>query len=272
MSSPPLPSPRSIVPPKTARSTTVAGPPSRAAAATAEAAAALLRPLPPHPRPRGVSHLARRAVSSGRWTSAAAAAPRRAPRAPFHAYANRQAAAASAAGAGGGKGEDSDSSDSGSSDSDSSDDEGSDSDSDSDSDETEVADRAKGTAGGKGGGRASGRERAGGKGADGVRGAGGDGDGEEEEEGWGADYRSGVGSEMFEEGDVEAGETLRSMYDFVDDLVETQHVPTIRDPFDHKGRFYRRVESSGAGSDRAVRASVRVAPFNRMPYVRGGRD
>ncbi|CAN0138128.1 unnamed protein product [Ascophyllum nodosum] len=29
------------------------------------------------------------------------------------------------------------------------------------------------------------------------------------------------------------------MYDFMDDIVESQHVPTIRDPFDVKGKFHR---------------------------------
>ncbi|CBJ48787.1 putative 30S ribosomal protein S18 [Ectocarpus siliculosus] len=52
------------------------------------------------------------------------------------------------------------------------------------------------------------------------------------------DYRS-IGSEVYEGGDLEAGETIRGMYDFVDDIVETQHVPTIQDPFDHRGRFHR---------------------------------
>lgn len=52
------------------------------------------------------------------------------------------------------------------------------------------------------------------------------------------DYRS-VGSEVFKGGDLEAGETLRGMYDFMDDIVETQHVPTIRDPFDMRGKFHR---------------------------------
>lgn len=52
------------------------------------------------------------------------------------------------------------------------------------------------------------------------------------------DYRS-VGSEVFEGGDLEAGETLQGMYDFMDDIVETQHVPTIRDPFDMRGKFHR---------------------------------
>ncbi|CAN0478674.1 unnamed protein product, partial [Laminaria digitata] len=67
---------------------------------------------------------------------------------------------------------------------------------------------------------------------------------EVEEEEW-VDYRD-VGGEIYEDGDVEAGETLRNMYDFVDDLVETQHVPTIRDPFDHKGRFHRRRQGKAA--------------------------
>lgn len=67
--------------------------------------------------------------------------------------------------------------------------------------------------------------------------------GEEEEEqvgddGGGYDYRS-VTSEIFKDGDLDAGETMESMYDFVDDIVETQHVPTIQDPFDHRGRFHR---------------------------------
>lgn len=52
------------------------------------------------------------------------------------------------------------------------------------------------------------------------------------------DYRS-IGSEIYEGGDLEAGEAMQGMYDFVDDIVETQHVPTIQDPFDHKGRFHR---------------------------------
>lgn len=52
------------------------------------------------------------------------------------------------------------------------------------------------------------------------------------------DYRS-IGSDIYEDGDLEAGETMQGMYDFVDDIVETQHVPTIQDPFDHKGRFHR---------------------------------
>lgn len=56
--------------------------------------------------------------------------------------------------------------------------------------------------------------------------------------GEGGDYHS-VGREIFEGGDLEAGDTLRGMYDFVDDIVETQQVPTIKDPFDHKGRFHR---------------------------------
>lgn len=65
-------------------------------------------------------------------------------------------------------------------------------------------------------------------------------DDEVDEDGSPRDYRS-VGSEVFEGGDLEAGETLRGIYDFMDDIVETQHVPTIRDPFDMRGRFHRRV-------------------------------
>lgn len=61
---------------------------------------------------------------------------------------------------------------------------------------------------------------------------------EEAEDGGEYDYRS-VGSEIYEGGDLEAGETMQGMYDFVDDIVETQHVPTIQDPFDHRGKFHR---------------------------------
>ncbi|CAM9444857.1 unnamed protein product [Scytosiphon promiscuus] len=59
-----------------------------------------------------------------------------------------------------------------------------------------------------------------------------------EEAGGEYDYRR-VGSEIYEDGDLEAGEAMPGMYDFVDDIVETQHVPTIQDPFDHRGRFHR---------------------------------
>ena len=62
--------------------------------------------------------------------------------------------------------------------------------------------------------------------------------GDGEDEGSPRDFRS-VGTEVFEGGDLEAGETLRGMYDFMDDIVESQHVPTIRDPFDVKGKFHR---------------------------------
>ncbi|CAM9912297.1 unnamed protein product [Pylaiella littoralis] len=61
-------------------------------------------------------------------------------------------------------------------------------------------------------------------------------EGEQSEERY--DYRS-IGSEIYEGGDVEAGEMMEGSYDFVDDIVETQHVPIIQDPFDHKGRFHR---------------------------------
>lgn len=52
------------------------------------------------------------------------------------------------------------------------------------------------------------------------------------------DYRS-VGREIFEGGDVEAEDSLLGIYDFVDDIVENQHTPTIRDPFDARGKFHR---------------------------------
>lgn len=112
----------------------------------------------------------------------------------------RTGAAAAASGGGDGQGSDSDSSDS---DSDSSDDE-----------DEEMGARAAG-----------GEEDASDEGGD--------------EESEPRDYRT-IGSEIYDGGDLEAGESLRGMYDFVDDMVETQHVPTIRDPFDTRGRFHRR--------------------------------
>lgn len=227
-----------------------------AAGAPTRAAAPFFRLPPRSLSSRGVAHLARRSLPHG----ARGVAVRHVPRAPFHASGAAAYRGVGSAAGGGDKG----GPDSG--DGDSSDDEDG---GDDDADAHEGG-GYKQEGGGRVGGEGAviveqredvGVDKAGGKAGRGAGAALGAAKGrtlEEEaealgvvfhdeegagEEGGGAggervDYRT-VGSEIFEGGDVEAGETLRGMYDFVDDIVETQHVPTIRDPFDSRGKFHR---------------------------------
>eukprot|EP00752_Nemacystus_decipiens_P002286 g2164.t1 len=241
-----------------------AGRPSRAAASTSALAQPLpLGLLPPHPRSlRGASRLARRpfaAASRRPYTSSnsnafALSRPASGAQRPFHACSARAAAGGlgerkggwRAAGGKDGDGEESSSSSSDSSDS--SDDDDDDDDNAQASQGGSPSEQPPSSAGKPAGaaGSATDRRRGGegggardSRGTDGAAATAAAGGGDAEDgEGREYDYRS-IGSEIYEDGDLEAGETMQGMYDFMDDIVETQHVPTIQDPFDHKGRFHR---------------------------------
>ncbi len=253
-----------------ARSTARTGRPHRAASSLPSSAEPLpLGLLPPHPRSiRGACRLARRpaTAASRRANSACGGGAQR----PFHACGGRAAAPAGAdrggwgAAAAGGKDGDEESS---SSSSDSSDEEaereeeektgeGGGSTADSTDDAGAGSDRLGGSrreaaAAGAAAGSGEAAANSGGIDKNALRAEvsrhdadGGEEDADAEGE---YDYRS-IGSEIFEDGDLEAGETMQGMYDFVDDIVETQHVPTIQDPFDHKGRFHRWAQRGQRGS------------------------